>query len=139
MQNVDYFEFIIKRPFHERLRDLVYAAESSIRCSIKACENGIGDDNRNYYRAESRGQTERVDFLFKNLITDYENRIENYKVTWVSVKIKNKEDMPDITEHLSMNGYTFDTNGDDVLFVDTEEISYVETILEDHNVEYERM
>ena len=53
-----------------------------------------------------------------------------------AVRIKNRE-MSEITEYLAMNGYTYDTNGENVLFVCAEEIEYVMTILDDHGVEYE--
>jgi hypothetical protein len=53
------------------------------------------------------------------------------------LRLKDKSEMPDITEHLAMNGYTYDTNADDTLFVYSEEVDYVETILKDHGVEYE--
>lgn len=57
---------------------------------------------------------------------------------FVGVKLKNPKDM-DITEHLSMNGYTFDTNAVDVIFIYIEELSYLKTVLEDHNISYEIM
>ena len=43
-----------------------------------------------------------------------------------AVRIKNRE-MSEITEYLAMNGYTYDTNGENVLFVCAEEIEYVLT------------
>lgn len=53
-----------------------------------------------------------------------------------AVRIKNGK-MSKITEYLAMNGYTYDTNGEDILFVYVEEIDYVVTILDDHDVKYE--
>lgn len=61
---------------------------------------------------------------------------EEYTI-WYGIRLKNKEDMDRITEYLAMNGYTYDTNGDDTIFVFHEEIKYVETILEDHGIAYE--
>lgn len=49
----------------------------------------------------------------------------------------NAEVMDELTEHLSMNGYTFDTNGDDVIFIYEDEVGYLLTILEDRNLKYE--
>lgn len=47
--------------------------------------------------------------------------------------------MAEVTEHLSMNGYTFDTNGEDTLFVYSEEVDYVETILKDRDISFHRI
>lgn len=66
-----------------------------------------------------------------------ENPQDEY-TTWFALRLKDKKDM-EITEHLAMNGYTFDTNGDDVIFIYEEEVSYLETILNDHYIKYERM
>ena len=43
----------------------------------------------------------------------------------------------ELTEHLAMNGYTYDTNGKDTLFVYYDEFEYVLTIIEDRELEYE--
>ena len=57
---------------------------------------------------------------------------------WYGLKLNTDEDkMGDFCEHLAMNGYTYDTNGDDVLFVYHEEIEYVVTILNDLDIEFE--
>lgn len=56
---------------------------------------------------------------------------------WYALRITGKEMMEEVTEHLSMNGYTFDTNGKDTIFVFHEEIEYVETILNDRGASYE--
>ena len=47
--------------------------------------------------------------------------------------------MSEVTEHLSMNGYTFETNGENILFVFNEEIYYVLTILNDREIEYKAL
>lgn len=62
--------------------------------------------------------------------------------TWYAVKLIGsnvKENMNEVTEHLSMNGYTFDTNGEDTLFIYDEEIDYVITILNDRDIEWEAL
>ena len=62
--------------------------------------------------------------------------------TWYAVKLIGsnvKENIDEVTEHLSMNGYTFDTNGEDTLFIDDEEIDYVITILNDRDIEWEAL
>lgn len=62
--------------------------------------------------------------------------------TWYAVKLIGsnvKENMDEVTEHLSMNGYTFDTNGEDVLFIYDEEIDYVITMLDDRDIEWEAL
>ena len=47
-------------------------------------------------------------------------------------------DMEELENHLSMNGYDFGIDKKrDFLFVNIEEINYVETILEDRDIEYE--
>ena len=58
---------------------------------------------------------------------------------WYAVKLQDKRDMDDLTQHLAMNGYTFDTNCDDTLFIFHEEIDYVETIMRDHGMKFERL
>lgn len=62
--------------------------------------------------------------------------------TWYAVKLIGsnvKENIDEVTEHLSMNGYTFDTNGEDTLFIYDEEIDYVITILNDRDIEWEAL
>lgn len=49
------------------------------------------------------------------------------------------EYMDSICEHLAMNGYTYDTNGENVIFIFDEEISYVKTILKDRKISYEEL
>ena len=57
----------------------------------------------------------------------------NDYTTWYALKLYcNKETMSEITEHLAMNGYTFDTNCENVLFVYSEEVDYVMQILREH-------
>ena len=46
-----------------------------------------------------------------------------------------KEQMNELTNHLSMNGYDFSINGT-VLIVHEEEADYVETIMNDRHIEY---
>ena len=45
--------------------------------------------------------------------------------------------MDELTEHLAMNGYTFETNGEDTIFIYEEEFGYLLTILDDRNLKYE--
>ena len=74
MDNKDYFEYISKKPFEERLRAFGNACESMIRNSCEGSRQGIGEENREWYRNESKAQGERADFLFKNLLEDYEKK-----------------------------------------------------------------
>lgn len=59
------------------------------------------------------------------------------RTVFYGLQLKHPTDMSDLTEHLAMNGYTFDTNGEDIIFVYDEEIDYVETILDDWEIKYE--
>ena len=59
------------------------------------------------------------------------------RTIFYGLQLKHPDAIRDITEHLAMNGYTYDTNGEDTLFVYGEEVEYVETILEDWGIEYE--
>ena len=43
----------------------------------------------------------------------------------------------EITEHLKMNGYTFYSSSDNIIFVDSEEVVYIATIFKDNGIEYE--
>ncbi len=56
--------------------------------------------------------------------------------TWYGFHLLNKDDT-EITEHLKMNGYTFYSSGDDIIFVDSEEVVYIATIFKDNRIEYE--
>ena len=47
-----------------------------------------------------------------------------------------KGDIDEVVEHLDMNGYCFERIGQN-LYVYSEETDYVETILVDHQCEYE--
>lgn len=52
--------------------------------------------------------------------------------------IDNTADLEELENHLSMNGYDFGIDKKrGLLFVNMEEINYVETILEDRDIEYE--
>ena len=56
--------------------------------------------------------------------------------TWYGFHLLNKDDM-EITEHLKMNGYTFYSSSDNIIFVDSEEVVYIATIFKDNGIEYE--
>lgn len=60
---------------------------------------------------------------------------------WYAIRILKFDDFEnewsELTEHLAMNGYTYDTNGDATLFVYDEEFAYVMTIIEDRGLMYE--
>lgn len=57
---------------------------------------------------------------------------------WYGLKLNcDKESFDDISEYLAMNGYTFDTNCKDTLFIYHEEIDYVITIIEDFNIDFD--
>ena len=58
-------------------------------------------------------------------------------VEYVNISICANADLEELENHLSMNGYDFgiDTKRN-FLFVNVEEIEYVETILMDRNIEY---
>ena len=57
------------------------------------------------------------------------------------VKVLNgfKTELSEVCEHLTMNGYTYDTNGEDSIFIYEEEIGYLKTILKDRNLKFEVM
>lgn len=42
----------------------------------------------------------------------------------------------ELTEHLYLNGYHFDWEGEDILDVDEDEVEYVKTILYDMGIYY---
>lgn len=56
--------------------------------------------------------------------------------TWYGFHLLNKDDM-EITEHLKMNGYTFYSSSDNIIFVDSEEVVYITIIFKDNGIEYE--
>lgn len=72
MKNEDYFQYIKNKSFAERLRAFGEACESVVRNSVNAFDSAINNESRRYYSDECRAQSERVEFLFKNLLDDYE-------------------------------------------------------------------
>ena len=54
-----------------------------------------------------------------------------YKIEFCGLK---KETREELKEHLVMNGYSAKWKSYNILMVDEEEISYVETILSDRNI-----
>lgn len=59
-------------------------------------------------------------------------------IEYVKIRINANADLKELEEHLSMNGYDFGVDkGRNLLFVFFDEIDYVETILEDRDIEYE--
>lgn len=58
-------------------------------------------------------------------------------IEYVSILYHGETDIEELNNHLSMNGYDFgiDTKRN-LLFVNIEEVDYVETILEDRNILY---
>lgn len=57
--------------------------------------------------------------------------------TFAAVKLNNIKYISDITEALAMNGNTFDTNGENIIFIHTDEIHYLLSILNNKKIEYE--
>lgn len=60
-----------------------------------------------------------------------------YKADGYSICNFKEEVMNELTEHLAMNGYTFDTNGENIIFIYDDELNYLLTILDDRNLKYE--
>ncbi len=59
-------------------------------------------------------------------------------VEYVSIAMSANADINELDNHLSMNGYDFGIDRKrNLLFVNMEEVDYVETILEDRDIEYE--
>lgn len=57
--------------------------------------------------------------------------------SFAMVKLDGDFDVSEITEHLAMNGYTYETNGESVIFISGDELDYLKTILDDRNVQYD--
>lgn len=74
MFNEDYFEYIKTKPYEEKLRAFGYACESMIRNSYESSRNGCSDDSRKYYQSECKAQGERAEFLFRELLKDYDEK-----------------------------------------------------------------
>lgn len=56
---------------------------------------------------------------------------------FLAYKLESEDACMEITEHLAMNGYTFDTNCEKTIFIWEEEACYLETILDEHNIKYD--
>lgn len=74
MRNEDYFEYIKKKPFNEKLRAFGHACESMTRNSIDSARPGASKEYADWHRNKAKAQGERADFLFKNLIEEFERR-----------------------------------------------------------------
>lgn len=74
MRNSDYFEYIKKKSFEEKLRAFGQACESMTRNSMEGVRTGISKEDADYHRSEAKAQGERADFLFKELIDEFERR-----------------------------------------------------------------
>lgn len=58
-------------------------------------------------------------------------------IEYVSILYHGETDIEELKNHLSMNGYDFGIDERKcLLFVNIEEVDYVETILEDRNILY---
>ena len=57
-------------------------------------------------------------------------------IKWYAVRLETEDECMEITEHLAMNGYTYDTNCEKTIFIYEEEVEYLETILNDRGYEY---
>ena len=80
-----------------------------------------------------------IDSIDEYLKEQVENVQDDEPTVFYKVKITNlpESGLSEVTEHLSMNGYTFDTNGEDSIFIYEDELGYLKTILEDRNLKYE--
>lgn len=59
-------------------------------------------------------------------------------VEYVNIIIDGNADVEELENHLSMNGYDFGIDKKrNLLFVNMEEVDYVETILEDRDIDFE--
>lgn len=59
-------------------------------------------------------------------------------VEYVNIIIDGNADVEELEKHLSMNGYDFGIDKKrNLLFVNMEEVDYVETILEDRDIDFE--
>ena len=79
---------------------------------------------------------------FRNYLeTQIENNNEGYlePTTFNKVKLLNGSEskLSEVCEHLAMNGYTYDSNCENSIFIYDEELSYLRTILENRGLEYE--
>ena len=61
---------------------------------------------------------------------------EDEPIKFLAYRLETEDDCMGITEHLSMNGYKFDTNCEKTIFIFDEEACYLETILEEHGIKY---
>ena len=61
----------------------------------------------------------------------------NEPIKFLAYKLETEDACMEITEHLAMNGYTFDTNCEKTIFIFDEEACYLETILEEHGIKYD--
>ena len=71
--------------------------------------------------------------------TSYFDEDDDEPTTFYKVKLLNgfQAELSEVCEHLAMNGYTYDSNCEDSIFIYEDELSYLKTILEDRNLKYE--
>ena len=104
-----------------------YCGYESERCRV-CCGLGVDEDS---YPDED-------EYLDYDEEYDVDSEYDETEYThWVGVRLLNKKAMSSLTEHLAMNGYTFDTNGEDTIFIYDDEFDYLLTILDDRNLKYE--
>lgn len=58
-------------------------------------------------------------------------------ILFVAVKLKDKNNVSDVTELLAMNGNTFDTNGEDTIFIHINELKWLLHNLDIRKIDYE--
>ena len=71
--------------------------------------------------------------------TSYFDEEDDGPTTFYKVKLLNgfQAELSEVCEHLAMNGYTYDSNCEDSIFIYEDELSYLKTILDDRNLKYE--
>ena len=86
---------------------------------------------------------ERLDYAvgngwFDELRADYLYSLNIECVKYVEIFLRTDKDLEELKYHLSMNGYNFKFDKiRNLLFVDEDEIAYVETILKDRDIIYD--
>lgn len=83
------------------------------------------------YRNCNEDEVDRETYYFDE---ENEEPTTFYKIKLLDVS---KSELSEVCEHLAMNGYTYDSNCEDSIFIYEDELSYLKTILDDRNLKYE--
>lgn len=71
MRNEDWFEYMKNKSFKEKLKTFYDVITIIKDCSANIHYRNLSDDDYKYYASERQAQIERCDWLFEELLREY--------------------------------------------------------------------